>query len=102
MAEYVVKKMDINTFLYTLWILYFLESRAGHQIFKVKCISVAHVKITAVDQSAVKESLALFYSGLALYTTYLIHTHSLPKCVLANIHILINTSERNVEFGHAD
>lgn len=55
MAEYVVKKMDINTFLYTLWILYFLESRAGHQIFKVKCISIAHVKITAVDQSAVKE-----------------------------------------------
>lgn len=30
MAEYVVKKMDINTFLYTIWILYFLESRAGH------------------------------------------------------------------------
>lgn len=64
MAEYVVQKMDINTFLYTLWILYFLESREGHQIFKVKCISIAHVKITAVDQSAVKESLALFYSGL--------------------------------------
>lgn len=49
-----------------------------------------------------KRIFLLFYSGLALYTIYLIHTHSLPKCVLANIHILINTSERNVEFGHAD
>lgn len=59
-----LRKWILVLFLYTLWILYFLESRAGHQIFKVKCISIAHVKITAVDQSAVKESLALFYSGL--------------------------------------